>query len=91
LDERRWFCARTFFGEVGLDFGGDGRGDDGGQGVVSRLLDAADAAEVLDQALAGSGAYAGDGVQFGLAVADLAAFAMVGDGEAVGFVADLLD
>ena len=45
---------------------------------------------MLDEALASAGAYAGDGVEFGLAVADLAAFTVVGYGEAVGFVTDLL-
>ncbi len=46
---------------------------------------------MLQQALAGAWADAGDGVEFGVAVAHLAALAVVGDGEAVGFVADLLD
>lgn len=46
---------------------------------------------MLEEALAGAGAYAGDTVELRVAVADLAAFAVVGDGEAVGFVADLLD
>jgi hypothetical protein len=55
------------------------------------LFEGADAAEVLEEALAGDGAYAGDGVEFAGAVAHLAAFAVVGYGEAVGFVADLLD
>ena len=40
--------------------------------------------------MTGAGAYAGDGVQFGFVVADLAPLAMVGDGKAVAFVADLL-
>ena len=55
------------------------------------LADAADAAEVFQQALAGARADAGDGVEFGVAVAHLAALAVIGDGEAVGLVADLLD
>ena len=46
---------------------------------------------MLEQALAGDAAYAGDGVELGVAVAHLAALAVVGDGEAVAFVADLLD
>ncbi len=39
--------------------------DDGGEGVGGGLLDAADAAEVLEEALAGAGAYAGDVVELG--------------------------
>ena len=70
---------------------GCGSVDYGGEGVGAGLLDAADAAEVFEQALAGAGAYAGDGEQFAVAVAHLAALAMVGDGEAVALVADLLD
>ncbi len=73
------------------DFGGGGGAYDGGEGVGGGLLDAADGAEVLEEALAGAGADAGDGVELGVAVADLAAFAVVGDGEAVALVADLLD
>jgi hypothetical protein len=46
---------------------------------------------VLEQALAGARAYAGDLVEFRDAVTHLAALAVVGDGEAVGLVADLLD
>ena len=80
-----------FGGEVAADFFGDGGADYGGEGVGVGLADAADAAEVFQQALAGARADAGDGVQFGVAVAHLAALAVVGDGEAVGFVADLLD
>ena len=76
---------------MSADLGGDGGADDGGEGVGGGDADAADAAEVLEEALAGAGADAGDGVEFGLAVAHLAAFAVVGDGEAVGFIADLLD
>ena len=38
---------------------------------------------MLEEALAGAGAYAGDVVEFGVAVAHLAALAVVGDGEAV--------
>ncbi len=73
------------------DFGGGGGAYDGGEGVGGGLLDAADGAEVLEQALAGAGADAGDGVELGVAVADFAAFAVVGDGEAMALVADLLD
>ena len=46
---------------------------------------------MLEEALAGDGAYAGDVVELAGAVAHLAALAVVGDGEAVGLVADLLD
>jgi hypothetical protein len=46
---------------------------------------------VLEEAGSGALAYAGDGQQLGVAVAHFSAFAMVGDGEAVGFVADALD
>lgn len=86
-------CGVECFGavEVGADFLGGGGVDDGGEGVGGGLAEGADAAEVLEQALSGAGAYAGDGVEFAFAVADFAAFAVVGDGEAVGLVADLLD
>ena len=50
-------------GEVGLNFVCYGFADYGEEGVWGGLLDAADAAEVLYKALAGAGAYAGDGVQ----------------------------
>ncbi len=60
-------------------------------GSFGGCAEGADAAEVFEQALAGAGAYAGDGVELGGAVADLAALAVVGDGEAVALVADLLD
>ena len=63
----------------------------GAEGVWGGLLDAAEGAKVLEQALAGAGANAGDVVEFGVAVAHLTALAVVGDGEAVGLVADLLD
>ena len=66
-------------------------GDDGGEGFGGGLLDVAQAAEVGEQTLAGLGAYAGDGEQFGVAVAHGAALAMVTDGEAVALVADELD
>src|SRR3984885_12564974 len=46
---------------------------------------------MLDKAGAGARADAGDVEQLGLAVADFAALAMVGDGEAVRLVADALD
>src|ERR1700691_3628842 len=46
---------------------------------------------MFQQALAGAGAYAGDGEELGVAVAHLAALAVVGDGEAVRLVADALD
>ena len=46
---------------------------------------------MLHQPGAGAGADAGDVEQLGLAVADLAALAVVGDGEAVRLVADALD
>lgn len=53
-----------FSGEVGADFFCGGGVDDGGEGVGGSLLDAADGAEVLEEALAGAGAYAGDAVEF---------------------------
>ena len=72
------------------DTGGDGGVDYGGKCVRGGLLDASDAAEVFEEALAGAGAYTGDGVELAVAVAHLAAFAVVGDGKAVGFITDLL-
>ena len=65
-------------------------GQDGAEGGGVSLLDGADAAEMLEQTLAGAFADAGDFQQFGFAVAHLAALAMESDGEAVGFVADHL-
>ena len=47
--------------EVFADALGGGGVDDGGEGVGAGLPDAADAAEVFEQALAGAGADAGDG------------------------------
>ena len=46
---------------------------------------------MFEEALAGAGSDAGDGEELGVAVAHLAALAVVGDGEAVRFVADALD
>src|SRR5580704_15377343 len=46
---------------------------------------------MLDKAGAGARADAGDVEQLGLAVADFAALAVVGDGEAVRLIADALD
>ncbi len=48
------------------------------------------AAEVFEQTARGGFADAGDFAQLGGAVANLAALAMEGHGEAMGFVADLL-
>ncbi len=76
------------------DFFGGGFIDDSGEGVgvfLGGLFEGADAAEVLDEAVAGDGADAGDVVEFAGAVAHLATLAVVGDGEAVAFVADFLD
>ena len=50
-----------------------------------------DAAEGVKLSLSGLGADAGDVEQFGAKGALLAALAVEGDGEAVGFVANLLD
>ena len=58
-----------------VDYGEEGVGVAGGG-----LLESTHGAEVLDEALAGAGAYAGDGVKLVGAVSDLAALAMVGDG-----------
>ncbi len=58
---------------------------------MSGLLEGANAAEVLEETLAGDGADAGNAVEFGFAVAHLAAFAVVGDGESVALITDLLD
>src|SRR5579871_684107 len=77
--------------EVGANTLGGGGADYGGEGVGAGLFDSADASEVFEQALAGTGTYAGDGEEFGVAVAHLAALAVVGDGEAVALVADFLD
>ena len=44
-----------------------------------------------EQALAGLGTYAGDGEEFGVAVAHGPALAVIADGEAVALVADELD
>lgn len=66
-------------------------GDDGGEGFDVGLFDAAEAAEVLEEAGAGAGSDAGDGEEFGVAVAHFAALAVIGDGEAVRLVADALD
>ena len=66
-------------------------GNDGAESGDVGFFDAAHAAEVFDEAGAGLRADAGDGEQFGVAVAHLAALAMVGDGEAMGLVADALD
>jgi hypothetical protein len=88
------FCGCVFGGEVSADFFSGGFVDYGGERVgilFGRLANGADGAEVFEETLAGSGAYAGDLEEFGAAVAHLAALAVVGDGEAVGFVADLLD
>jgi hypothetical protein len=63
---------------------------DGGERRDVCVLDGLQAAEVLEQAAGGALANAGDLPQFGGAVANLAALAMEGDGEAVGFVADEL-
>src|SRR5271170_5445159 len=66
-------------------------GDDGGERGDIGFLDAADAAEVFDEAGAGEHADSGNGEQFGGAIVHLAALAMLGEREAVGLVADALD
>jgi len=55
------------------------------------LPDSLQAAEVLEKAASGAFADAGDFHEFGGAVAHLPAFAMEGDGEAVGFVTNELN
>jgi hypothetical protein len=94
-DLNQMFLVRGLVcGEELPDLFGGGFVDDGCQRVgifFGGLFQGADAAEVFEEALAGDGAYAGDFVEFAGAVAHLAALAVVGDGEAVGFVADLLD
>jgi hypothetical protein len=83
---------RGFAGvEVGVDLLGGFGGDDGGEALETGGGNAAQAAEVLEEALAGTGADAGDGEELGIAVAHFAAFAMVSDGEAVALVANALD
>src|SRR6185437_9975668 len=66
-------------------------GDDGGEGFDAGLFDAAEAAEVLEEAGSGALSYAGNGQQLGVAVAYFTALAVVGDGETVGFIADPLN
>jgi hypothetical protein len=60
------------------------------EGGYVGLLYGLQAAEMFEQAAGGGFAYAGDFSQLGGAVADLAALAMEGYGEAMGFVADHL-
>src|ERR1019366_9246678 len=60
------------------------------EGGYVGLLYGFQAAQGVEQAAGGGFAYAGDFSQFGGAVADLAALAMEGYGEAMGFVADHL-
>ena len=55
------------------------------------LLNGLQAAEVFEKAAGGALADAGNFAEFGGAVANLAALAMEGHGEAMGFVADELD
>ena len=76
---------------MSTDLFGDGSADDCGERIRGGLADAAHAAEVFEQPLPGARTDAGDGVELGVAVAHLAALAMVGDGEAVALVADILD
>ena len=77
--------------EVGMDLPGGFWGDHGGEAFEAGGGDAAEAAEVFEKALASACAYAGDAEEFGVAVAHFAALAVVGDGEAVGLVANALD
>ena len=65
--------------------------DDGFEGGGVGFADGVEGAEVLEEARARGFADAGDVEEFAVAVADLAALAVIGDGEAVGFVAYLLD
>src|SRR5689334_21837454 len=66
--------------------GGDDRGERANVGVADGL----ERAEVLKESPGGGFANARNVEQFGGAVADLAALAMEGHGEAVGFVTDHL-
>ena len=50
--------------EVGVDLLGGLWGDDGGEAFEARGGDAAEAAEVFEEALAGARAYAGDAEKF---------------------------
>ncbi len=65
--------------------------DDGFEGGGVGFADGVEGAEVLEEASAGGFADAGDVEEFAVAIADFAALAMIGDGEAVGFVAHLLN
>jgi len=90
--EDRERIGRGFGGvEVVVDLLGGFGGDYGGEGIEVGGGDAAQAAEVLEEALAGAGADTGDGEEFRIAVAHLAALAVIGDGEAVRLVANALD
>src|SRR5215469_1716496 len=72
------------------DFCGHECADDGRQRVGAGLANAADAAEMFQQALAGAWAHAGYGVEFRGAIANLAPLAMVADGEAMALVTNHL-
>src|SRR5690349_7262346 len=65
-------------------------GHDGRESSRIGLLNRLYAAEVFEQTPGRARSYSRNFQQFGGAVAHLAAFAVEGDGEAVGFVADLL-
>ena len=77
--------------EVSEDLFGGFAGDDLGEGVEAGALEVGDAAEFAEELAGGGWADAGDIAESGLGLAFAAAEAVEGDGEAVGFVADLLD
>jgi hypothetical protein len=65
--------------------------DDGFERGGVGFANGVERAEVLEQASAGEIADAGDVEQFAVPVADLAALAVIGHGEAMSFIANLLD
>ena len=76
---------------MGQDFFGGFAGDDFGEAVDAGALEVGDAAEFAEELAGGGWADAGDVAEGGLGLALAAAEAVEGDGETVGFVADLLD
>lgn len=76
---------------MGQDAGGGFAGDDAAEGVEIGAAEIGDAAELAEKFAGGGGANAGDIVEGGTGLAFAAAKAVEGDGEAVSFVADLLD
>ena len=77
----------VWLGEVGGDGAGASGTYHGGEFGFGGGFDAFGAAEVAEQGGAGALAHAGDGVEFGGDGGGRTAVAVVGDAEAVGFVA----